>query len=111
MPVGNGYENRTMKTQTRLVVSWPSRVGRALALTALLSSLPALAATGSWLKDPITGCAVWTEKASGKETISWSGGCQDGKASGRFGDSHWTKVQWRTPIHSSMLNPGQAINV
>lgn len=37
---------------------------------------------GSWLKDPITGCAVWNSAPKGNEVISWSGECQDGKASG-----------------------------
>ena len=37
---------------------------------------------GVWLKDPISGCAVWNSDSKGNETISWSGECQDGKASG-----------------------------
>ena len=37
---------------------------------------------GAWLKDPITGCGVWNSDPRGNETISWSGECQDGKASG-----------------------------
>lgn len=37
---------------------------------------------GVWLKDPITGCGVWNSKPKGNETISWSGECHDGKASG-----------------------------
>ena len=37
---------------------------------------------GVWLKDPITGCGVWNSDPRGNETISWSGECQDGKASG-----------------------------
>ena len=37
---------------------------------------------GVWLKDPITGCGVWNSAPKGNETISWSGECQDGKASG-----------------------------
>ena len=37
---------------------------------------------GSWLKDPITGCGVWNSAPKGNEMISWSGECQDGKASG-----------------------------
>ena len=37
---------------------------------------------GVWLKDPITGCGVWNSAPQGDETISWSGACQDGKASG-----------------------------
>lgn len=37
---------------------------------------------GVWLKDPITGCGVWNSAPKGNETISWSGECNDGKASG-----------------------------
>ncbi|MGB5431142.1 hypothetical protein, partial [Eudoraea sp.] len=37
---------------------------------------------GVWLKDPITGCGIWNSDPRGNETISWSGECQDGKASG-----------------------------
>lgn len=36
----------------------------------------------SWLKDPISGCAVFNSAPKGNETISWSGECQDDKASG-----------------------------
>jgi hypothetical protein len=36
----------------------------------------------AWIKDPITGCQVMISKAKGDETVSWSGDCQDGKASG-----------------------------
>ena len=60
-----------MTIPTRLVLRWLSRAGPALAL----------AAAGNWLKDPISGCAVWTEIPSGKETISWSGDCEDGHPS------------------------------
>ena len=45
--------------------------------------MPALPAEeGSWLKDPFTGCGVWNSAPKGNEVISWSGECQDGKASG-----------------------------
>ena len=47
------------------------------------NALPAvLTDEGVWLKDPITGCGVWNSEPKGNETISWSGECQDGKASG-----------------------------
>ena len=36
----------------------------------------------SWLKDPITNCAVWGSDLSGDNLISWSGDCRDGKANG-----------------------------
>lgn len=37
-----------------------------------------------WLKDPTTGCQVWSgDDGSAGETISWSGACADEKAVGR----------------------------
>ena len=37
-----------------------------------------------WLKDPTTGCQVWSgDDGSARETISWSGACIDEKAVGR----------------------------
>ena len=39
--------------------------------------------TGSWLKDPVTGCSIWSaEKPAPGETASWTGSCVDGRASG-----------------------------
>lgn len=37
---------------------------------------------GIWVKDPISGCEVWNSENEENVSISWSGGCQDGKASG-----------------------------
>ena len=37
---------------------------------------------GIWLRDPISGCGVWNSENEENVSISWSGGCQDGKASG-----------------------------
>ena len=37
---------------------------------------------GVWLKDPISGCSIWNSAPKGNETISWSGACLDGMASG-----------------------------
>lgn len=37
---------------------------------------------GVWLKDGITDCQVWNSAPQGNETVSWSGPCQDNKASG-----------------------------
>ena len=35
-----------------------------------------------WMEDPITSCKVMTSELDKNETISWSGDCLDGKASG-----------------------------
>jgi len=45
-------------------------------------SLSDLSKQVAWIKDPITGCQVMISKSMGNETISWSGECQEGKASG-----------------------------
>ncbi len=38
----------------------------------------------SWVKDPRTGCQIWnSDSDSSKDVATWSGGCKDGKASGR----------------------------
>jgi hypothetical protein len=42
-------------------------------------------ASDSWLKDPITGCAVWDSESETDVIISWSGGCRNGKATGPGG--------------------------
>ncbi len=49
----------------------------------VVCALPLQADT--WLKDPITGCQVWSpeSKPDSSELVSWSGDCQDGKASGQ----------------------------
>jgi hypothetical protein len=42
-----------------------------------------LVMAGEWIEDPINGCEVWNEEpSSGGDVISWSGACEDGKASG-----------------------------
>lgn len=42
-----------------------------------------LAIAGEWIQDPISNCEVWNEEpSSGGDVISWSGACEDGKASG-----------------------------
>lgn len=49
-----------------------------LALCAATSAM----ATEGMLKDPITGCGVWTDDTKVARSVSWSGACADGKASG-----------------------------
>lgn len=52
----------------------------------LLTSTPALAE--SWVADASTGCGIWSEEASSKDSATWSGNCVDGKASGN-GTLEW----------------------
>lgn len=55
-------------------------VKAALALYCLCLPCPLLA---EWFNDPETGCAVWGEHSQPIVTVSWSGECVDGKASGK----------------------------
>ena len=55
-------------------------------LVALLPSLVLGGAAGAetWLKDPVTGCEIWSPEASdADETATWTGACRGGKADGR----------------------------
>jgi hypothetical protein len=45
----------------------------------LLLNLPVLSMAEGWVKDPKTGCSIWTNSADG---ASWKGACIGGKASG-----------------------------
>lgn len=49
-----------------------------LALAVCFSS----AFAGDWTADPATGCKAWNPNPQPGETITWSGACVDGKASG-----------------------------
>ena len=53
---------------------------------------------GSWLKDPITNCAVWGSDLSGDNLISWSGDCRDGKAA-------WQHPARTTPAAGANRSP------
>jgi len=82
-----------MKTIIQTILRHRSRASLGLALVALFGVPRATAAEPTetnWLKDPISGCAVWAENPTGTEVVSWSGGCADGKASGR-GVLSWFK--------------------
>ena len=55
----------------------------ALLGASLVVLMAATAQADAWLKDPITGCSLWTDHVdSSRETATWSGSCVDGKASG-----------------------------
>ena len=51
----------------------------------LLSALVLCSAAtfgGDWTADPATGCTAWNPNPQPGETITWTGACVDGKASG-----------------------------
>jgi hypothetical protein len=56
------------------------------AIAGLIMAVAAGAATaedGFWVKDAITGCAIWSAEAETPgDGASWSGACKDGKAAG-----------------------------
>jgi len=95
-----------MNKQTHSIQGYLPCAGLVLALAASVGPPPAQAAAPAeknWLKDPITGCAVWTEKTEGQEVISWSGGCRDGKASGRGVLSWFSKAKLTTRFEGTMV--------
>ncbi|MEP4485477.1 MAG: hypothetical protein ABJ013_07605 [Halioglobus sp.] len=60
------------------------RYARLLIKGALLIGCVPIASADHWVTDPIGGCQVWSYgDAADKETVSWSGGCEAGKAAGR----------------------------
>ena len=56
----------------------------ALAIAAMIVASSAFAQPKEeWIADPKTGCKVWDQSPLPKETITWSGACRDGLATGR----------------------------
>ena len=51
-------------------------------LFSALSLCSVVASAGDWTADPATGCTAWNPNPQPGETITWSGACVDGKASG-----------------------------
>ena len=56
---------------------------KALGGTAVVVFLAGTVHAETWPKDPITDCQVWSaDDGSAKEVITWSGSCENGKATG-----------------------------
>lgn len=51
-------------------------------LFSALAVISGAACAGDWTADPTTGCTAWNPNPQPGETITWSGACVDGKASG-----------------------------
>ena len=64
---------------------WGAIAGAALALW--LGGGPVLAA-GEWVRDGENGCAIWDQAPAPEVALSWSGGCEAGKAEGA-GTAEW----------------------
>jgi hypothetical protein len=65
------------------------------AVLGLITIAPALAQSQpgkppSWIADSKTGCKVWNPAPQARETIRWSGSCQDGYAQGK-GTLEWSE--------------------
>jgi hypothetical protein len=54
-----------------------------------------------WIMDPRNGCSVWNTEPQPDETLSWSGSCLDGKASGR-GTAIFRTRSGSTRVNGSM---------
>ncbi|MBK7002176.1 MAG: hypothetical protein IPH35_20135 [Rhodoferax sp.] len=58
------------------------RDGFRLIIATMLAFVPFVAHAGEWIADAKTACQVWSSNPSPGESISWSGTCSDGKATG-----------------------------
>src|SRR5215475_7073864 len=56
-----------------------------LAAGLVMGISPAVAQTAQpgWIADGRTGCRVWNHHPEPKETITWSGRCENGRAQGK----------------------------
>jgi hypothetical protein len=66
-----------------------------LAATLLIVSIPAIAAvdnsaSSGWTTASNMPCKVWNPEPQPNESVTWSGGCKDGLASGK-GILRWTE--------------------
>lgn len=62
----------------------------AVCAVALLVASRACAAPANWMTDPRTGCRVWNAEPLPNESVSWSGRCAGGMASGD-GVAQWSE--------------------
>jgi hypothetical protein len=52
----------------------------AFAIAAHAEDSKNVVAEGDWIADAKTGCKVWNPSSLPNPSITWSGGCKDGKA-------------------------------
>jgi hypothetical protein len=70
-------------------------------MTSALAQAPA-----GWTADAKTGCRIWNDDPEPGETVSWSGGCQNGLAQG-FGTLQWFKNGKKTELYVGELRNGK----
>lgn len=64
-----------------------------LAAAAIAASVPASAQSGNaagWITATNQSCKIWNPEPQPNESVTWSGGCKDGLASGQ-GVLRWTE--------------------
>lgn len=76
-------------------MSLPSHICALAAAMILLVCVPALAQTDKpaapdWITTTNNACKVWNPQPQPNESVTWSGACKDGLASGK-GVLHWTE--------------------
>jgi len=62
-------------------------------------------AIGSWLSDPVTGCAIWTAgDDAANEGAMWTGACINGEANGRGTLVFWDELGFEARYDGDVLN-------
>jgi len=64
-------------------VAMPARALTSAILLLVSAAAPAQTAQPRWIADSRIGCRVWNAVPQPKESITWSGACQNGLAQGR----------------------------
>jgi hypothetical protein len=83
-----------------------SRGVGAVALSAGLAVAATSADAGAWLADAKSGCQVWDPNPQLDETVSWSGGCVNGRADG-IGIAQWFKSGTRIETNEGQWRDGR----
>lgn len=82
------------------IVALTVALGTALALTAVAGP-----AHAEWIRDLGTGCSIWGAAPKASDTVSWSGKCKGGKATGR-GVLQWYSKRERRHRYEGNLREG-----
>jgi len=72
----------------------------------LLSSFNVFSQTGQYVKDIKTGCMIWSDEYSPKDSLIWSGSCKNGYAFGN-GILRWYQDHKLAVIYTGQMNQGK----
>lgn len=72
----------------------------------LLSSVNVFSQTGQYVKDIKTGCMIWSDEYSPKDSLRWSGSCKNGYAFGN-GVLRWYQDHKLAVIYTGQMNQGK----